>query len=305
MNVLATPFLDSSRRPHDAVCTAVILLALGACSPAAPPPAHEPSSQEDAPAAGEVPAPSASNAVDANAKVKPEWVKANARAEILGREIYEYDHASATATDVLLAKLGNQPPVAGFLAVREAALVVYFFDRAGPGAAFRVTMKGTKPGSLELMDGKKPMPEEAAGARRAFESASKTEFPRAPGPYNAVTLPGKLVGEPGWIVYFLSAPMKVDEVVAGGHVRVSIGADGTTVREVMPLSRSALRLPMPPPNSVGIVLSHVVSDTPAETHVFLSLAHRKPIFLATRTGMWKVEDGRVAYMGEVPNAPKP
>lgn len=270
---------------------ALLLLLVGCGGASAE--ASSPASAPEAPP----PAVSVLDTAQKPVEMKPEWVEAVSRAQAIGRAIYEYDAAASVATDALLAKFGDKPPVAGFLAVKDPGLVVYFFDRAGPGAAFRVVMNGDKPGPLEAIDGKKPLSAAAASARQAFESASKVDFPRAPGPYNFVVLPGSVVSQPGWLVYFLSAPRDPGELVVGGHVRIAVADDGKTIREVAPLSKGPMRIPPPPPGAAAAVVSNLVSDTPLETHVFLSLGSPRPLFVVTRAGLWKLERGEIAYLG--------
>lgn len=283
---------------------ALFLLLLGCGGPAATTePAASPTGAP--PSADATEAPPQTAQIDgplAPVEMQPEWTAAVARAEALGRAIYEYDAAASMATDVLLAKFGDRPPVAGFLAVKDPELVVYFFDRAGPGAAFRVAMRGDKPGPLEAMDGKKPLSTAAQGARQAFAAASEVEFPRAPGPYNFVVLPGSIASQPGWLVYFLSAPRDPGELVIGGHVRIGVGADGKTIREMTPLSKTPVRIPPPPPNAAASLVTSMVADTPLETHVFVSLGSPRPLFVGTRVGLWKLERGHVTYLGQ-PKAP--
>ena len=54
---------------------------------------------------------------------------------------------------------------------------------------------------------------------------------------------------------------------------------------------------MQPPTAearaAGLVASHVVSPTPVETHVFLSLAYRQPLYIVTGDQFWPVQDGRI------------
>lgn len=49
-------------------------------------------------------------------------------------------------------------------------------------------------------------------------------------------------------------------------------------------------------------MTHIVSDTPLETHVFLSLLHKRSIRVLTELGAWEVVDGRILYAGPYPEA---
>ena len=46
-----------------------------------------------------------------------------------------------------------------------------------------------------------------------------------------------------------------------------------------------------------MTMSHVVSATPVETHVYLSLLHGMPLYVVTSEHeFWKVKDGRISKM---------
>jgi hypothetical protein len=53
-------------------------------------------------------------------------------------------------------------------------------------------------------------------------------------------------------------------------------------------------MPPAPPGAVGAFTTHLVSNTPIETHMFLNLLHRTPIFVGTPDrNLWVVSDGRM------------
>ena len=101
------------------------------------------------------------------------------------------------------------------------------------------------------------------------------------GPYRTVR-----VGE---TVYLLNE----QGIAAGRHFRIE--KDGA----VSASSRGCLVLQEPASASAGgtrparASLIHTLSDTPNEFHVFLSLRHDMPIYVATSAGMWKVEAGLI------------
>lgn len=48
----------------------------------------------------------------------------------------------------------------------------------------------------------------------------------------------------------------------------------------------------------GVTLSHIVSSTALETHVFLSLVHKTPLYVLTPgKEIWKVTDGDISKIG--------
>jgi hypothetical protein len=107
----------------------------------------------------------------------------------------------------------------------------------------------------------------------------------------------------GFLVYGLAATMKPDEIVVGGHFRVSVSADGSKAEQVDALSRSLLILPKTPTDlpegskTAAATMTHIVSSTPVETHVYASLLHKTPFFVATsEKDLWVVGNGKIEKM---------
>jgi hypothetical protein len=78
----------------------------------------------------------------------------------------------------------------------------------------------------------------------------------------------------GFLVYALAT--KPSEIVMGGHVRVTVSADGGKAERVDALSRSLLLSPKPPKGMEGqkpltVSMSQIVSNRPLETCVYMSL----------------------------------
>jgi hypothetical protein len=46
------------------------------------------------------------------------------------------------------------------------------------------------------------------------------------------------------------------------------------------------------------VITHIISETPIETHVFVSLLHKVPVYVGTARGVWRVEGDRIAFIKE-------
>jgi hypothetical protein len=90
------------------------------------------------------------------------------------------------------------------------------------------------------------------------------------------------------LVYFIAQPRPGESVVLGRHFRV-----GPTTAE--PSTRVCLALT--PPGSgkepVAIATSHLLSATPNEFHVYLSLRYRQPVYVVINREMWLVEDGKI------------
>lgn len=71
----------------------------------------------------------------------------------------------------------------------------------------------------------------------------------------------------------------------GRHYKI---VDGT----VTPSTKSCFVQPASP-RAVAAVVTHLLSETPTEFHVFLSLAQDKPIYVMTSLGVWAVEKGKI------------
>jgi len=236
----------------------------------------------------------------------------------LGRTLYLLDKASAIGTDVLQANVPDfhGRGVGGWLTVRAAddagqptdAFAVVFFTRQEPlRHLFRVDvpLKG-KPAFRELSP---PTLMDDTGVRmvRARQAAIDA-VPRGRRPYNPVVLPGGAVGRPDAIaVYLLSAEQIPGEMVFGIHYRALVSADGSTVKQMLPLSKSALVVPPPaqsiPPGAKAVAsfVTQIVTDWPSEVHVFVSLLHhRVPLYVATQRGIWLVIGDKITLIDDKP-----
>ena len=89
-------------------------------------------------------------------------------------------------------------------------------------------------------------------------------------------------------------------IPVGGHYRVSVTADGRTVTHRDALSASCITVPQPDPTQgelAAVFVTHVVSPTPVETHVFLQLQARKAMMVAAGDHIWSIVDGRIEDRG--------
>jgi hypothetical protein len=90
-------------------------------------------------------------------------------------------------------------------------------------------------------------------------------------------------------VYFIAQPDRQGDVVFGRHYRV--GRDGVT-----PSTKTCFVQPSPPASAVAVFITNVLSDTPTEFHVYLSLLKSLPIVVGTRVGDWSVENGKIKFL---------
>ena len=69
---------------------------------------------------------------------------------------------------------------------------------------------------------------------------------------------------------------------AGGHHRLLVSPDGRRVLSQFAFTKACLTMKpdiAEDERLASVVVSHLVSDTPTEMHVFLSLLHRQPIYV--------------------------
>ena len=88
-----------------------------------------------------------------------------------------------------------------------------------------------------------------------------------------------------------------DLVVVGGHHRVTVSADGSTILSSEPLSSSCLAIKTNEKTS-AIVISHVLDPYPIETHVFTSLNYGLPVFVKTSAGNFEFEGSDIHVLDQ-------
>lgn len=221
--------------------------------------------------------------------------------EKLGGAIYRQDRAAWLATDALVEKVPDlgKAGVKGWIVEGEGdGEKVRFLRDTGAGleAGYDVVVTGT--GAQAVVQ---PADRSLTADERAAFAARQSAIAKLPGVcrqgYNSVVL--KDVEGDGWLVWLLAPSPARDVIPFGGHYRFSVSADGKTVNRVDALSASCLTMnakPDLPPGAKSPMLyvTHVVSPTPVETHVFLSILYREPIVVGTdKDAIWVVEGGKV------------
>jgi hypothetical protein len=230
------------------------------------------------------------------------------RALALGKAIYAQDVLSAWGTDVLRKNVPSLAGVGGYFTLQETSAdgtkkpswLVQFFtaDGVSPRILYRIRLWPKKEHQPVFEKVNPPAAPSAAELAiiKARQAALKA-LPATTQPINPVVLPGALIGERGTLVYLLAGTNKRGVVVLGKHHRAHIAEDGT-VAKLQPLSKGILEIQPPPPTAtgVGVAASHILDDWPIETHVFASLLHRVPIFVATARGDWEVTGKQITLV---------
>lgn len=213
----------------------------------------------------------------------------------IGKAIYRHDVAAWVATDVLLAHLGDRPPPAGLMGWividQGPDQLVRFIRKDGDTlrAAYDIPVHDGVAGSpVEVSDALPPDQVARATARQtAINNIGRL---RCSAQLNTVVLDDP--DSDGWLVWLLTSTTDANIVPVGGHYRFRISADGSTVLRRDMLSNGCINIPRQGADENGqpaaLGVSQIVSNGPVETHVFLSLQNRLPIYVMAGQQMFEV-----------------
>ena len=233
--------------------------------------------------------------------------------EKLGVAIYEQDIRAATATDMLFAKVTN--PVAaglrGWIVEGDAkSMLVRFIRQTDNGfeAYYDVLFKGKNKPVLQVPKDRKLTSVQLAQYKARTLALKNIKRPVSKN-YNCVILPDP--EKDGFLVYALAATTNPYDVMVGGHYRFTISKDGEKLlqsdelfKTLIVMSKKPKELP-PGATLTALTMSTLVSDMPLETHVYLSLLHKMPFYVATpnneKTPLWKVENGKIEKVDMPPS----
>jgi len=201
----------------------------------------------------------------------------------MGVEIHAQDVAAWVATDALLAHLGDGDPgkLAGWIVVRDGEhRLVRFVQADGQTltAGFDIPVVDGVAGSVrDVRD--QPLTSDEQARFRARQTAIDSM-----GPLRCSARPNSVVIEnpdgDGWLVWLLTSTTQAGVVPVGGHYRFLISEDGLSVVRRDQLSAGCLNMSRPEESQgrpTMLFVTQIVSDTPVETHVFLSLQSGLPI----------------------------
>ncbi len=250
--------------------------------------------------------PAAAGPVEAK-PTPPDLVQAVESARRLGQLLYLYDNDAADASDAAqeFASGRVDPPIRGWIVDRdEGAATVTFFSEQGdqPFPVYHVHLRGATDAPVVEAAATAELPtSEQRSMWRARKTALSANVQRCSRAYNTVVLHGRVMKLPGWLVYLIPATAEPGRVLVGGYYRVHVSAQGDKVLSVTPFSKSCLALPAteapPGGQAVGAYFNHLLSDAPTETHVFLSKLHGKPMYVATKRGVWSVDGDTITFLG--------
>ncbi len=140
--------------------------------------------------------------------------------------------------------------------------------------------------------GAEPEPAEVANARAAVKDFCDYDYKPV---FVADARPGVDY------VYFIGTGSSDDILVWGRHYRVEVEKATGKIVSVAPSTKSCLAMSLTaglPPGAklVSPSITHLLSPSPSEFHVFLSLKLDMPVTVATSYGLWSVEAGKIRLL---------
>ena len=222
------------------------------------------------------------------------------RISAMGQAIFRQDQAAWVSTETLLAHLADAPPpgdMAGWIVVDEGdAQRVRYLRRKGEDlrAAFDILVRNGRADPVRVVD--EPLSEpEMAQVRARMTAGENIGRLRCSQQMNAVAVVDPDSDE--WLVWLLT-PMPDDgKIPVGGHYRFRISSDGKQVVRRDQLSNACFFAERPPAGqreNAMLFYTQIVSQTPVETHVFLSIQNQITLVIVAGERFYSVGGARIA-----------
>ena len=237
---------------------------------------------------------------------KPSAAELNAITE-RGRLLAAYDAAAGRATDAVLATHPKEGSSNRYIAREtEVGWVVDFGRLSATADKFLIIREAVQAGSSMQFTVKSfdPAREDTGwnlAAARGIETAMQ-DFHGANRPYNVAVLP---VSNGGMYVYLYPAQVKEGIYLLGADVRYRISPDGTKITEKRQMHKGIIEyrpVSGSEKESAGYH-THVLSDVPEDTDVFLVLTRRPrvPEFVGAGRYMYTIGvDGKITVADRPP-----
>lgn len=237
------------------------------------------------------------------------------RAEGIGRQLYLLDKVGAIGTDVVMERVPDfqSRGIGGYLPVQEgdpngkpkdSFMVMFFTKEEPPRIAYEVRVKVNGKPDFAAFTPPKAMADSALPIVRA-RAAAIAAVPNHQQPLNPVVLPGSATDEKGILVYLIAGTTTPNRAVFGKHYRVLMPDHGDAPTYVMPMSKTAFELPVRKEAQGGetteaLMVTHLVSDWPLETHVLVSLQFKVPVYVGTAVGIWRIDGDKISFIDDRP-----
>lgn len=193
-----------------------------------------------------------------------------------GRMLAEYDTAAWQATDAVMAAHPKTQSSGRYIAHETFAGWVVDFSRLNAtGDKFLVVSEAIQAGDQYTVRSFNPAREDTGwnlAAAKGIETAMR-DFHGADVPYNVAVLP---VANGNLYVYLYPAQVKEGVYPLGADVRYRISPDGTKITEKRQMHKGIIEYGRPGPGETisSGYHTHVLSDLPEDTDVFLVLVRR-------------------------------
>jgi hypothetical protein len=222
--------------------------------------------------------------------------------ERLGNELSHRDEIAAKASDLVLAQhpeFKKISPQGWITDLQHDGDLVYFIAERNTGlsAAYKVTFPHRGSPRVEDIHNTN-LPAKIAVRYKARQTAMRAASNKLNTAYGA-SYNFEILNDPdgsGFLVYALAAFTKTDAVYTGGHIRVTVSADGLTAERIDDLSHGIIRQTGDPGKEMVAIATAQVVDAkyPVETWLYSSHLYHLPMYVATKDGsMWGVANGRI------------
>ena len=222
--------------------------------------------------------------------------------ERLGNELSRRDEIAARAADLAAErdpKWKKVSPQYWITDLSKGSDSVYLIDARKPEPAVAYKVSFPKGGSPSILDARQqPLAPGIALRYKALRTAVKAALPTlnvAYGPHYNYEVLNDPDGS-GFLVYALAAFTKKKVVYTGGHVRITVSADGAKVERIDQLSHGIIEQKSDPGHEVVAlaVAQAVETSHPVETFLYESHLYRLPFYVATNDGSsWRVVNGKI------------
>lgn len=187
---------------------------------------------------------------------------------------------------------------------RGDAPVVHFLGMDGPTITpvLDVRFDGDHPQGLAVpLAGASPLDPESEEAREFRAIKTATADPgfvlEAPN-YNPDVLPWSTDPAEGWAVYLIPGAADEDAVPLGGGYRAHVSADGNTILEMLPLSRTVMSVPVTTlhQSEGAMFITTVLTPLPDATYIAFANIWTIQLVVSTQdNGVWIVSGDRLCW----------
>lgn len=204
----------------------------------------------------------------------------------LGQALYQYDQAAWHGTDAFLADLPDgfdNGTVRGYVVTpHEKPKWLNVVFRSDEGVIWEARVKGKRVRDARWLAQPRALSKDEQARVDAVDTAipEVTEACQDRLPMNTAVLP--VPDSDDLYVYVLSPMKDMGEAVFGRHHRIRVSGNGLTLINSRTFTKSCLVVSAHTDRGerVGITASHLLDPFPQETHVFVSLQHDLPVYVA-------------------------